>query len=315
MSIMSLNELSGNNRNVNNYPLKFNSNQILIHKHQIPKLKKNSGFFEVFIDKDFSDSNQYFNKDGNYILKKEILPEEIYYYDKESNTEYLISRDDVFKVLPEILYEGKTGNPVLAGLVRDFFMFNKNVNFFNPTLPIPEHIKKANGYYTASPGKKELQKSRRRERELERLERLEELGLNYELLNKKTRKEQLTALKKQLQQLNRNNAELLAEEAFGNNSKVALVVSENEKAKKTYKKYPKSGVRPSKTSRKTLRYRGKDKRRTQRRNMARGRKTMKRRVNGNNNNNNNYGNEEVNNNGNYNQMFENEYNNNNNNND
>ena len=321
---MSLNENSNRNTNAvlqnfynkraakfnENHPPKYNSNEILIYKHQFPKLKKNSGFFEVFIDTNFANANDFFDKDGNYILKKSLLPEEFYYYDKEFDTEYMIPRNEVFNVLPEVLYEGRTADPVIANLIRDFFMFNKNVNFFNPTLPIPEHLRGPNGYYRAAPGKKELQRERKAEREAERMERLEELGLNFELTNKQTRKEQLAALKHHLQELNRANVEALAEQAFGNNGKVALVVSENNKAKRVYSKYPKSGVRPSKTSKKSAKYRAKNKRRTQRRNTARGRKEMKGRPIGNNNNNNRLGYGNFNNNGTYNQMLENENNNN-----
>jgi hypothetical protein len=296
---MSLNE---NNRNVNavlqnfysrqgakfseNHPPKFNSNEILIYKHQFPKLKKNSGFFEVFIDRDFTNSNDFFDKDGNYILKKSLLPEEFYYYDKNFNTDYVISRNEVFNVLPEVLYEGRTADPVLANLIRDFFMFNKNVNFFNPTLPIPEHLKRPHGVYFRAPGRKE----RQRERNFERDERLYELGLLNDLTNKQKRKEELLELKHKLQELNRANVEALAEAVFGNNGSAALVVGETEKATRVYSKYPKSGKRPSKTSKKTREHRENKRRENVRRKTARKAKANKRRHTNNNNERVGYGN-------------------------
>ena len=98
---MNLNNLTkNNNANVNNVLTKFYSkrseelienerepeftkNTILIPRRKISQLQNASGFFEAFIDRDFSNSNEYFDTKGNYILKKELLPETFYFYDKK----------------------------------------------------------------------------------------------------------------------------------------------------------------------------------------------------------------------------------------
>jgi hypothetical protein len=264
----------------------INANSILIPQRMINGLKKSSGFFEAFIDRNFTNSNDFFDEKGNYILKKDLLPERFYYYDRNSNTEYIFKRNQVWNALTAALLDGHVPDAVLARFIADWFIFDKNVNFFNPTLPESKTVHVPKSVYFPAPGKKE----RQRERKYEREERLYNLGLFNDLTNKEKRKEQLLELKQELQELNRANVEALAEAAFGNNEKTSLVLAETGKATRVYSKYPKSGKRPSKTSRKTIEHRGNKIRENVRRKTARKTKSNKRRYTNNNNERVGYGN-------------------------
>ena len=222
----------------------YNNSVIVIPKNKFNQIKKSSGFFNVFINTNFSNSNTLFDREGNYLLKLENLPETFYYYDKDTNTEYSFSRRAVFDALDDVLFTGRTTKPEMARFIADYFMFNRNVNFYNPTLPIPEHIASKKGHYVARPGRKSRQKTRKASSKFNN----EDWNL-YE----PTRKEQLKTIEMAERQSKRENVEALVENILGPD-RVNIVVAETEKAEAIRSKYPKS-KRPSKTSKKTEEHR------------------------------------------------------------
>lgn len=242
----------------------YNANVIVIPKNKFNQIKKSSGFFNAFINTNFSNSNTTFDKEGNYLLKIENLPETFYYYDKDTDKEYTFSRRAVFNALNDVLFTGSTSKPEIARFIADFFMFNKNVNFYNPTLPIPEHIASKKGYFVAAPGRKSRQRTRRAVAKFN--------NENWNLYEP-TRKEQLKAAQIAERQNERANVAALVENILGPN-RVNIVVSETEKAKAVRSKYPKS-KRPSKTSRKTAEHTANKVIRTIVRNKNRTRKAQK----------------------------------------
>lgn len=327
---MSLNNLTkNNNANVSNVLSKFYSkrseelienerepeftkNTILIPRRKISQLQNASGFFEAFIDRDFSNSNEYFDSKGNYILKKELLPETFYFYDKKGNAEYIIKRDEVWKALPKALLEGHIPDPILAELIADWFMFKTN-SFFRPTLPMSEAITKSNRYYLKGPSKYQLKKQRRENRTYRKF-RNEIYGNNnnnnnylplsyrrlsknelLELMKEEERHNKINELKNELRREKKENVEDLAEalqDIFTKKQNISRAISESEKATSNRTKYGKS-----KTMRKKpLGEMRKEKRRSLRRERARVRKTMKHKPLGNDynnyNNNNNNNNDE-----------------------
>ena len=223
----------------------YNGETIVIPKSKFDQIRKTSGFFEVFINRNFSNSNEMFNSEGNYLLKLEMLPETFYYRDPETNTEYIFKRRKVFDALHDVLYTGHTSDRIVGKFIADYFMFPKKTNFYHPTLPIPKAIRKPTGYYKAKPGRKQKQKTRKLQAEFNSNDYLLEKQMSKEL-----RKAQLM---KEIAE-ERENALAAIGEVLGNErAHSVLVRAEKENANRT--KYGKS-KRPSRTSKITSKHRG-----------------------------------------------------------
>jgi hypothetical protein len=281
---------------------------MIIPRRNIPQLRKASGFFNAFIDRNFSNSNDFFDNNGNYILKKDLLPEDFYYYDKNTNSEYTIKREEVWKALPDILLEGHISEPILGKLIANWFMFNTDT-FFQPTLPESEKINGPNGYYVAEPSRAQRKKQRSKKREIQTLKNELYEGLNnnnnylyrvytpftqkelLEFIEIEKRKDKIAEIKEELKKHKNANVEDLVEalEDIYTKSQLAHAISETEKATANRTKYGKEKT----LRRKPLKEMFKEKRRTQKRERARKRKTMKHsRLNNNNNNGNSNNNNE-----------------------
>lgn len=310
---MNLNNLTKNNeRNTNRYynfknsdnnekELEITENQMIIPKHKLAQLKKSSGFFNVFIDRDFTNSYDYFDNDGNYIFKKELLPKKFIYYGENANNDYVFSRNQVWKALPNVLTDGHIPDPILAELIADWFMFNTD-SLYNPTLAESETVPKPSGFYKAAPSKKQLQRLRKLNRELG-INNNNNYNIPYYLigrpkptreelfanLTKEKRKEKMLELKRELIKNKKLNMEDFAEMLFNKTMNISRALNETKKATSNRTKYGKSKT----ISKKPLKEMRKEKRRTQRRKMAIARKTMKQTFNNTNelNNNNEYNNE------------------------
>ena len=273
--------------------LEVTNNAIIIPKRLIPKLQKSSGFFEAFIDRNFSNSNERFDNYGNYIFKKDLIPNSSIFYDKNTNEEYVINRNDIWKAFPEVLTDGHIPDPILGKFIADYFTFNTN-SFFKPTLAESETITKPNGYYISKPSRKQLKKIRAINKELyddnnnsnndlpfhmrpyrrTGLELIENRQNALEYLQMKKRRENLQALKKDLIRNKKANVEDLAEalqNSFTKKYIIANAINQTKKATANRTKYGKSKTQ----SKKSIKEQRKEKRRTQRRNVARSRKTLK----------------------------------------
>ena len=317
---MSLSNLTGNNRPVSNIlsnfytrrsneiikqeeynskNFEFGKNSIIIPKREFGRLKKDFGFFEAFIDTNFSNADQLFNKDGNYILKKEMFPEEMVHYNDDGKA-YIIRRNEVWKALPKALSDYHVPDKNVADFLSNFLLFKtKNNSLFNPTIPEQETVRKANGRFIARPSRAQLKKQRRTQREINQLRR--ELGENNnnnnnnnyyhpygympmsnqnlaKLLRREKREEEIAELKEKLRTSKIENVENLAnmlENFYNNKQKIASTIHLTERATANRTKY---GSKPGKlpgvlvTQRKQKR---KEKRKTQKRKKQRGRKTLR----------------------------------------
>lgn len=238
-----------NNENNNENEIQYNKNIMIIPKSKFAKLKKASSYFDVFIDRNFKNSKEYFDDKGNYIFKKDLLPEKFYHYNKNTNTEYVYKRDEIWKALPNILLEGHIGDPILGKLIADQFLFNTN-SFYYPTLPESERINRPNEEYIPGPSKKQLKKTRKQNREIGLnkytftryspfgftvLSR-DELIANFE---KDRRKEEIIKLKKELMRENKGNVEALAKAVFNKNKNILRAITEAKKAMANRTKYGK----------------------------------------------------------------------------
>jgi len=222
----------------------YNGDTIVIPKSKFEQIKKTSGFFEVFINRNFSNSNQMFNSEGNYLLKLEMLPETFYYRDPETNTEYIFKRRKVFDALHDVLFTGHTSDRIVGKFIADYFMFPKKTNFYHPTLPIPKALRKPTGYYRAKPGKKQKQKTRKI---------VDIFNDNAYLLEQNSKELRKAQLMREIEE-ERENALAAIGEVLGN-ERAHSVLARAEKANANRTKYRKS-KRPSRTSRTTSKHRG-----------------------------------------------------------
>ncbi len=285
----------------------FSKNTILIPKSKIPELKRDFGFFDAFIDRNFTNSDEFFDEDGNYILKKELLPEEMPHYDKETNDTYVITRNQVWNALPKALSDYHIPNRILGDYIGNFFLFKEPKNsLFNPTVPEQNTVSKPNRVYYAGPSLAQLKKQRRSERELELMRR--ELNGNnnnnndypgylrtYHTINQLKKfieedklKNRINKIKAQLKKNKKENVEELSEalQEIYRNRQLAHALYHTEKAMANRTKYGKE----SETRKKPLSEKYKEKRKTQRRKKQRARKTAKQSRANNENGNGNYGN-------------------------
>jgi hypothetical protein len=222
----------------------YNGETIVIPKSKFDQIRKTSGFFEVFINRNFSNSNQMFNSEGNYLLKLEMLPETFYYRDPETNTEYTFKRRKVFDALHDVLFTGHTSDRIVGKFIADYFMFPRNTNFYHPTLPVPKALRRPTGYYAAKPGKKQKQKTRKI------VARFNNNAYLLEPTSKELRKAQLM---KEIAE-ERANALVAIGEVLGN-ERAHSVLARAERANANRTKYGKS-KRPSRTSRTTSKHKG-----------------------------------------------------------
>lgn len=223
----------------------YNSETIVIPKSKVDQIRKTSRFFEIFINRNFANSKEMFNSDGNYLLKIEMLPEIFYYRDPETNTEYMFKRRKVFDALYEVLFTGHTSDRIVGKFIADFFMFPRNTNFYHPTLPVPKALRRPTGYYAVKPGKKQKQKTRKLQAEFNSNDYLLEKQMSRELHKAQLMKEIAEE---------RANALVAIGEVLGN-ERAHSVLARAEKANANRTKYGKS-KRPSRTSRTTSKHRG-----------------------------------------------------------
>jgi hypothetical protein len=309
---MSLLNLTNNHSEEPKPNYVFSTNTILIPKSKFSQLKKDFGFFDAFIDRNFSNSGEYFDEKGNYILKKELLPEEMVHYDKNSDDMYIIKRNDVWNALPKALSDYHIPNKVLGDYMAEFFIFKKQGNsLFNPTVPEQNTVSKPSRVYYAGPSLAQLKKQRREARDLDSLRR-EIYGNAYfnnnlnneypyrlftpftenqlrKFIEEDKRKNKINEIKIQLRKNKNANVEELSEalQEIYKNRQLAHALYHTEKAMANRTKYGKE----SETRRKPLSETKKEKRRTLRRKKQRARKTAKHsRANNNENGNGNYGN-------------------------
>jgi hypothetical protein len=283
-----------NNENTNTNELIITNNSIIIPKSKIPQLRKQSGFFEAFIDRNFTNSNEYFDSKGNYILKKELLPEVARYYDKNTNEDYVIKRNEVWKALSEVLSEGHTSDIILGKFIADYFNFHDIYGFFNPTLPELNTVAKPNGSYIPEPSRATLKKGRRINKEIGYRNYINN---NNEYNNYYNTREQLLenfAIDKAREEIRKKKVELRREKkgTVENLAEALHTILKNKvsstfnKAKRatnnsTKKRMNKSKIPGTLLTTRMEKYKGK--RETERRNKQRARKTLKQMPNRNNN--------------------------------
>jgi hypothetical protein len=292
--------------NAQNYV--FLKNTIIIPKKEFSKLKSDFGFFATFIQNDFTNSDEYFDKNGNYILKKDLLPEEMPFYDKNTQEAYIIERDEVWNGLQKALSDYHVPDKILADYIADFFIYKEPGNsLFNPTIPELNTVSKPNGVYFAEPSRAQLKKTRRKARELQELRNELNEGLNnndylyrlylapitenelLEFSEKEKRQNVIEEIKAELKRNKKANVENLVEilQNTFRRTQIAQALNQTTKAMANRTKY----VKESERRRKPLSEKYKEKRKTQRRKKQRARKTAKHsRANNNENGNGNYGN-------------------------
>lgn len=293
----------------------FDKNSIIIPKNEFGRLKRDFGFFEAFINTNFSNSAQFFNEDGNYILKKELFPEEMIYFDSNTGEDYVIKRNDMWKVLPKALNDYHVTDRVLGDFLANFLLFKtKNNSLFNPTVPEQETVPRPNGFFVAGPSRAQLKRERRTQREINKLRR--ELGENFnnnnnnyfpyrgapmsnenlaKFLIREKREEEIAELKEKLKTEKTENVENLAnklETFYNNRQKIARAIHLTERATANRTKYgSKTGKLPGNLL-VHLKQKSKEKRRTKGRRKAAARKTRKQMPVGNNGEYNNENNNE-----------------------
>jgi hypothetical protein len=279
----------------NDVNLQINANTIIIPKKIIPKLRKASGFFEAFIDRNFTNSADYFDNKGNYILKKDLLPDNVRYYDRNTNEEYIIKRNEIWKALPDVLTQGHIPDRILGKFIADFFIFHDIYGFFNPTLPESNTVAKPSGLYIPEPSRAALKKARRINREIGYRNYIynnnnynnyyntrEQLLENFAIYKPR---EEIIKKKIELRREKRGNVENLAEALQGIlNNKVAKAINEAKRTTYNSTKSRKNKTKLPGTVRASRMERYKGKRKTEKRNKQRARKTLKHYLNKNNNN-------------------------------
>lgn len=281
----------------NDVDLQINANTIIIPKKKIPQLRKASGFFEAFIDRNFTNSDEFFDSKGNYILKKDLLPDNIRYYDRNTNEEYIIKRNEVWNALPAVLTEGHIPDKILGKFIADYFIFHNIYGFFNPTLPESNTVDKPSGLYIPEPSRAALKKGRRINREIGYRNYIynnnnnnynnyyntrEQLLENFAIYKPR---EEIIKKKIELRRERKGNVENLAEalQTILKN-KVAKAINESKRATNNSTKSRKNKTKLPGTVRASRMERYKGKRKTEKRSKQRARKTLKRHSNNNNNN-------------------------------
>jgi hypothetical protein len=232
--------------NINDFQI--SKNTIIIPKSKINQIKRNFGFFDTFIDTNFSNSKDFFDKDDNYILKKDLLPEEMIHYDKNTNQSYIIKRNEVWNALPNALSDHHIPNKILADYMTIFFLYKDSL--YNPTVPESERINRPNEEYIPGTSRKQLKKTRKQNREIGLYNEYNnyspfgytitprnELIANFE---KDKRKEELIKLKTELRRENKGNVEALAEAVFNKNKNIIRAIKETKKAMANRTKYGKN---------------------------------------------------------------------------
>jgi hypothetical protein len=148
--------------------------------------------------------------------------------------------DREFNALKSIIENDMTSNYEMAMFLRNYLQLHESEpNIYNPMVTMPKPIERKKGYYIRIPGKKARQLTRKV---------TAKYNNNNWNLYEPTNKELLKAVEMANRESERENVEALVEAVLGPN-RVNVVVAETEKAKSMRSKYPKSGKRPSKTSR------------------------------------------------------------------
>jgi hypothetical protein len=114
------------NLNLVNLPAYNSEDVIIIPKDMLPGLKEKFGWFNTFLDKDlFRNDVDYYDEDGNYLLMKTMFVAPRYEYfkgptgrNRHINTVNSISREKLFELLPEAIFEGQVPQE-FARIVED----------------------------------------------------------------------------------------------------------------------------------------------------------------------------------------------------
>lgn len=190
-----------------------NSDIIIVPADKISYLKNKSKLFNILISTNFSNSNNHFTKNGDYIIKKtSVIPL------NNPTRKELIARNKVFEQLRRALMGEYIPNENDAEYIKEFFMFNKNFNFYDPTLEEQPHIER-----------KKMNTTRKNN-----IHNFNNYGYNYNSSNSNSNNNKKN---------NNRNINISNDNMNNYNNYVKNLVK---KAKKTYSKYPKSGKRPSK---------------------------------------------------------------------
>jgi hypothetical protein len=154
-------------------------NQITIPKEEFTRLKKEFGWFNTYIDEGFSNADEVFDKDGNFILRKNMLPEEIVHYDKNNgDKKYVFKRNNVWKLIPKTINDYHIPNKILADALANVLIFRTpNNSLYNPTVPEQNILPKSNNVFNAGPSKAQLKKERRAQSKINNFRR--EIGEEY----------------------------------------------------------------------------------------------------------------------------------------
>lgn len=206
-------------------------NTIIVPADKIPYLKSKSELFNVLISNNFKNSNNYFTKNGDYIIKKET----IFPINNNSDRKLVKARNIVFEQLRKALMGERVTNENDAEYIKEYFMFNKDFNFFNPTLEEQPYI----GRNVVNTKKNVSSNSSRSNRyELNNYSDYSYYN-DFNNVNSEYNSSKYNKTKKNKY---KNNVNI----GNNNNNHNNYVMNLIKKAKKTYSKYPKSGKRPSK---------------------------------------------------------------------
>jgi hypothetical protein len=89
-----------------------NRQTIQISKNQIPELKKKSELLGILFSRNFKNSNNYYDNEGNFFLNRDILSE-------FTNEQWLGLRTAI--------EEGWVDDPTVRSFIKQFFIFNNDL--------------------------------------------------------------------------------------------------------------------------------------------------------------------------------------------
>lgn len=278
--------------NMNN---NYNPDIIVIPAKHVNYLKQESGLFNTLINKNTMNKED-FNERGNYLFRIDLLPERIEYTDPKTDKDYILKRRVVFDALRAILEEGRISNPVLSDAITNYFMFSKNLNFVNLTLPVSNTVPRANRKTYKTPNQRRVTRKLARWRNDNRFNNAWNENNNewnndnneiskkvHEKFNKLNRKlSQKTELNR-LRKLELENKVARLENVLARNN-LGNILNLSKKTNSIHSMYNKPKTL-TKTPNRAAIYTAKTKRRKDaKRNKARALKTMKRLTNQNNEN-------------------------------
>jgi hypothetical protein len=120
------------NLNLVNLPAYNSADVIIIPKEMFTELKRRFGLIETFLDTDlFKNDGDFYDKDGNYLLMKTMFVAPRYEYfkgptgrNRHINTVNSISREKLFELLPDAIFEGQVPQE-FARILEDVLMADR----------------------------------------------------------------------------------------------------------------------------------------------------------------------------------------------